>query len=194
MVEKHHTANLLGAETSHSEQMFATLGPGSGRVDLPILRSLDQHTRSLAPLDDDRELQDPITAAGLLFSRVAMAAARARDNRPEGPRDRDVLERAQTWLKAAAEWLRYVQHGGNAPTTPAFLAGELVAEPWFANGELEAPSELAGRLDGLAATLDVLIQQRSDQKAAGDVYETFQTWAERARTTAGSDGDGVLAS
>lgn len=148
----------------------------------------------LAPVDDERELQDPITAAGLLFSRVAMAAARARDGRPEGPRDQEVLNRAQAWLKAAAEWLRYVQHGGSAPSTPAFLAGELASEPWFADGEVEAPADAAGRLDGLAATLGALITERSDRKVASDVYDTFQTWAERARTAAGSDGDGVLAS
>lgn len=177
-----------------TERMFGILGRADCLTALILRRPpvVALNWPSLAPMEDDRELQDPITTAGLMFSRVAMAAARVRDGQPSVNRDTPIVDRAVTWLKDAADWLRYAQLGGNQPTTPSFLATELAYEPWLTDGVTIDPAQVAELLTALADTLSTLISEPASSATAAQIYDTFETWAERARAMAGTNGDGVL--
>jgi hypothetical protein len=154
----------------------------------PVIR------RALAPMEDDRDLQDPLTTIGMLFSQVAMAAARVRDGRPRGRRDDVVFKKISGLLDETAKWLRYVKHGGNQPATPAFLAGEITQERWFLSGGPRDPAEVADTLEALSRDVSRLATDEGEKQLAGTLYTTFQGWAEGARAGAGSNGDSALVS
>jgi hypothetical protein len=143
-------------------------------------------------MDDERELQDPLTATGLLFSRVAIAAARVRDSQPPGPRDTRTFERVVEWLTDRSQWLRGVQVGGPAQTSPSFMSNDWTYGPWLDGEEPTDLAAIADALDALIGQVAVVRDGTKDMEVVTRVYETFRNLADRARAEAGTSGDSIL--